>query len=106
MRSSAVTDFAFSLEARGWERGVGRLAEGAVGFVDDLADLADVGAVPVHGHRVTRDVVANPSAEAHRVDHDRAVRPLFRDITVVDAGMTGRVAAAVAGHPLQERLVR
>src|SRR5215211_7658486 len=89
----------------GWARGIRGRADVAPGRVDIVANLAERLAFGSHGHHGTRDVNADPSAIAHRIEQHRAVVPDLLHIAACVRCVPPLPAAAEAGHPLQEILV-
>ncbi len=92
-------------EAFGRVRGICRRANVTPRRVDVVANLAQALAFGSHGHHGTRDVDADPSAIAHRIEQHRAVVPHLLHVATGVRCVSPLAAAAEAGHPLQEVLV-
>ena len=73
--------------------------------VDVVANFAQRLAFGSHGHHGTRDVNADPSAIAHRIEQYRPVVPDFLHVAARVRCVPPLPASAEAGHPLQEVLV-
>jgi hypothetical protein len=89
----------------GWVWGVRGRTDVAPGRVDVVANFAHRLAFRSHGHHGTRDVEADPSAIAHRIEQDRAVVPDLLHIAAGVRCVPGLPAPTEAGHPLQEILI-
>ena len=88
-----------------WVRSVRGRTDVAPRRVDVVANLAHRLAFRSHGHHGTRDVEADPSAIAHRIEQHRAVVPDLLHVAARVRGVPPLPAPAEAGHPLQEILV-
>ena len=89
----------------GWVRGIRGRTDVAPRRVDVVANLAHRLAFGSHGHHGTRDVDADPSAIAHRIEQYRAVVPNLLHVAAGVRRVPPLSAPAEAGHPLQEVLV-
>jgi hypothetical protein len=89
----------------GWAGGIRGRTDVAPGRVNVVANLAQCLAFGSHGHHGTRDVDADPSAIAHRIEQHRAVVPDLLHVAACVRGMPPLPAAAEAGHPSQEVLI-
>src|SRR5687768_16662623 len=89
----------------GWARGIRGRTDVTPGRVDIVANLAERLAFGSHGHHGTRDVDADPSAIAHRIEQHRAVVPDLLHVAACVRGVPPLPASAEAGHPLQEVLI-
>ena len=89
----------------GWARRICGRTDVAPGRVDVVANLAQRLAFRSHGHHGTRDVDADPSAIAHRIEQHRAVVPDLLHIAACVRRVPPLPTSAEAGHPLQEILV-
>jgi hypothetical protein len=89
----------------GWVWGIRGWADVAPGRVDVVANLAQALAFGSHSHHGTRDVDADPSAIAHRVEQHRAIVADLLHVAACVRGVPPLAAPAEAGHPLQKILI-
>jgi hypothetical protein len=89
----------------GWVRGIRGRTDVAPRRVDVVANLAHRLALGSHGHHGTRDVDADPSAIAHRIEQYRTVVPDLLHIAACVRRVPPLPAPAEARHPPQEILI-
>jgi hypothetical protein len=89
----------------GWVWGIRGRTDVAPGRVNVVANLAERLAFRSLGHHGTRDVDANPSAIAHRIEQYRTVVPDLLHVATCVRCVPPLTATTEAGHPLQEILI-